>query len=317
MINATADNVWTYLVPPKCEGADLAAYKKWKAEREPTAEDRELARKALEYAREELRNRPELNDYLHNLMVSCSQTSITAKLAGITASLISHYVKEVERRTLKEVEAKKLAASTYAGTVGDRLIFRGCRVLHVIQLEGNFGTTLLHKMVDAEGHALTWFSSGESLGVGAEVDLLATVKNHEEYKGVKQTVVSRGVVLTGEDLKREEAKQAKKVAKAAAEAALTPEQRQAKADKAAARKAKADATAAENKLHRTWCSCRLLMKDCPVHVNHVPDTYYSYKDGVHNLDWTNRQDAREQPDYQERLAKAVAEYAATHPVSGG
>jgi hypothetical protein len=298
MVNATADDVLAYLIPPKRPDAK---YREWKAARAPNQEDIELARKALEYAQTDLRARNDLNDYLYNLSVACSQGTVTSKLAGITASLIAHYVKEVERRTLNEFMAKKLAASTYAGTVGKHHIFLGCKVLQVIQIDSDFGTSLLHKMVDSEGHALTWFSHKDSLGVGAEVNLVATIKKHEEYKGTKQTVITRAVVLDEAGLKANQERLAKEAAKAAREAALTPEERATKKAKNAAAAAKRAATQEENEKWTTWCRCGFLKKDCRGNEGHGGYGSWDHQD----IDYDNKADARELPDYLAFVAAAI------------
>ena len=304
MVNATADDTLLFLTPKMRSPKAAGEFRVWKAARQPTEEDRELARAALEYARTELRGKADLNDYLHNLMVACSQGTVTHKLAGITASLVSHYIKEVERRTLKEVMAKKLAASTHAGVVGKHMIFMGCKVLQVIQIDSDFGTSLLHKMVDAEGHALTWFSHKESLGVGAEVNLVATVKAHQEYKGTLQTVITRVVVLDEAGLKANQERLAKLAAKEAKLAAMTPEQLEARKAKNEAAAAKRAATQEENDKHRTWCHCGFLKKDC--RGNDGNDGHGGYGSWEHQgIDYSNKADARDLPDYQAFVAAAM------------
>lgn len=88
--------------------------------------------------------------------------------------------------------------------------------------ETDFGVTGIHKMVDELGSDLVWFASqGRVLDEGNEYFVAATVKDHTEYKGRKQTSLSRVTVLTpeyvaSENLKAEKkaAREAKKLAKA-------------------------------------------------------------------------------------------------------
>ena len=51
----------------------------------------------------------------------------------------------------------------------------------------------LTKFHDAEMNVYVWFAS-KPLIEGNEYRLRATVKEHSEYKGIKQTVLTRGVV---------------------------------------------------------------------------------------------------------------------------
>jgi hypothetical protein len=53
-------------------------------------------------------------------------------------------------------------------------------------------TMYLHKFVDADGNILVW-KTGSGLGIeaGSKIKLVGTVKDHSEYKGTKQTVLTR------------------------------------------------------------------------------------------------------------------------------
>jgi hypothetical protein len=54
-------------------------------------------------------------------------------------------------------------------------------------------TTKLYKMVDRWGNTLTWFSSGEDLGLGEgeKANITATVKKHNEFKGQQEIQITR------------------------------------------------------------------------------------------------------------------------------
>ncbi len=59
-------------------------------------------------------------------------------------------------------------------------------------MDSRWGTTILYKMRDASGNVFTWFSSGGAgLEAGKTIKLDATVKAHGEYKGVRETVLTR------------------------------------------------------------------------------------------------------------------------------
>lgn len=223
-VQATADQAFRYIFPPLFSGRGAEeARRKFMADRAdhaPTDADKELAARALEYAQDELEGKTVGNDYLHNLWVACNQGRVGWKLVGITASLVSHFIKEVERRTLRELEKRQVADSQYVGTLGERTFFR-VQVLKVmtVGLDSQFGPSQLHKMVTPEGNALTWFSSGEGLETGKEFWLKATVKAHSERNGVKETLINRADVVTEEYVAAEKAKAERKALRAAAKAA--------------------------------------------------------------------------------------------------
>lgn len=222
-MTATADMAFMFECPPHFGPGQDKARREFEAARlahTPTDADKALVAAALTYAETSLAGKMEGNDYLYNLWVACNQSTVTAKLAGIAGSLISHYIKEVERATLHELETRRTADSKHVGTVGERRFFK-VTTLKVITVDGQFGTTCIHKMVDADGNLLVWFATGsaDNLETGKEVWLKATVKKHDTRDGKLQTVINRAEVWPEELVKAEQEKLAKKAAKAAAKLA--------------------------------------------------------------------------------------------------
>lgn len=81
--------------------------------------------------------------------------------------------------------------STHVGAVGERITLT-LTTDKIIPLESAYGTKLLHLMADARGNRCVWFcSGGNSLDKGSTVTVKATVKEHGERDGVKQTVLTR------------------------------------------------------------------------------------------------------------------------------
>lgn len=112
----------------------------------------------------------------------------------IKKALIKEGAKEVADAAKQACMPKSASASEYVGEEKERL-----RDLHVI-LEGSrtvesyYGTSILYtfKMGD---NVLTWFCSGAGLSddieKGDTILLTGTVKKHQIYNGVKQTVLNR------------------------------------------------------------------------------------------------------------------------------
>lgn len=98
------------------------------------------------------------------------------------------------RRAKQEAEwAARDAKSGFIGELKQRLEFV-VKLEFVKSFDTQFGISTLHKFRDAEGNILTWFSSSGSDVTdkkGQEIRIKGTVKKHEEYKGTKQTVISR------------------------------------------------------------------------------------------------------------------------------
>jgi hypothetical protein len=242
---ATADFALYLLEPPPMHSEAHAQWTKEKERAKPTEADIELADKAIEYTRDTLAAKPDRNDYEHNLYVAMTQPMIDPRLAGIVASAIPYYLREVEHQAMLRHER---ATSEYVGTEGERGDYY-VTLLKVIQTESAWGTTLIHKLVTREGGQMTWFASHSTdMEIGQEYRITATIKKHEEYRGVKQTVVTRVVVYTDEGRKSAEEKEARKAERDAKRA----ERDAAKAAKEAAKAAKAAAKGGEPGLSGAW-----------------------------------------------------------------
>lgn len=221
-LHATADSVLDYLGPPPRDCRAAADHRKWVDENPVLEQDLLNGEKAYAYAREDLADKGDnRNDYEHNLYVACVQEGVDHRTAGISASLVPYYLREVERQALKDTEERMVGKSEFVGQVKDRLRMK-LKVIRLYTTDGGvYGPSHIHTMVDEKGNSIVWFSSNSenNLQPGAEVVVDATVKAHKEFRGVKQTTVVRLVALTEEFLKEEIEKNAAKAARAAKKAA--------------------------------------------------------------------------------------------------
>ncbi len=75
--------------------------------------------------------------------------------------------------------------------VGKRIEFEA-KVVGVYGTEGFYGHTDIVKFRDSEGNLFAWFASGYT---GLERDdrmaIKGTIKKHDEYRGIKQTILTR------------------------------------------------------------------------------------------------------------------------------
>lgn len=86
---------------------------------------------------------------------------------------------------------------------------------------GAYGPSYLHKLHDAAGNALVWFSSdsANNIAPGRTVWVKASVKKHEE--GAAQTTLTRLTEVSDEDAAAELVKAERKAARTAAKAQKT------------------------------------------------------------------------------------------------
>lgn len=101
-----------------------------------------------------------------------------------------HLLPETEVRSYIESLMYEPSNSEFVGEVGDR-IEETLTVTKAITLEGYYGTSMMHIMEDESGNVYVWITKAKNYPEGKVVTLRGTVKEHKEYKGTKQTVLTR------------------------------------------------------------------------------------------------------------------------------
>ena len=190
---------------------------KGKEARYPEPVDIEAATQALVWHTENWADLPEQNDYQHNLNVAIRMGPVVAKTAGLVASLIPVWQREVQKARETVIRAAR-PVSQHAGIVGKRSDF-DVMVVGERWIEGQFGTTCLVTMVDEAGSILKWFASNPPDALLKATDrfvrISGTVRDHGDWRGEKQTNLTRCVLWTDEAVVKADAKVAKADAKAA------------------------------------------------------------------------------------------------------
>jgi hypothetical protein len=88
----------------------------------------------------------------------------------------------------------KPSASTYQGTIGERMVMN-LTIKSVYELGGRFGDTFMHSMEDENGNVFIWTTASKNLPVGNTFKMRVTIKDHKEYKGVLQTILTRCTIM--------------------------------------------------------------------------------------------------------------------------
>lgn len=187
---ATADSVWFWLNPPT-QGEALRVWEKAFGDLEVTDADREKAKLIVEWSEALGEDDPStLGDYLFNLRQSFKLAAVGARQIGIVASAVFAYERAMAKEAKRRQFDKAGQTSQHFGAVKDRPTLT-LTVLSVFANDGVWGTTHIHKMLTEDGNMVTWFSSSDRLDVGSKYTGKATIKDHKEYKGTKETVVTR------------------------------------------------------------------------------------------------------------------------------
>lgn len=93
-----------------------------------------------------------------------------------------------EVKTLVHTLVYGESKSEYQGSPNE-WITRPVEIKKNIAVESRYGASHLHVMEDEDGNVFVWSTSSKSLEEGKTYTIKMKVKEHKEYKGVKQTVV--------------------------------------------------------------------------------------------------------------------------------
>jgi hypothetical protein len=160
-----------------------------------------LSETALEWARSLDPEAETTNDYLYNLHTISKAESVSYKGLGLLCSLIPAYRRVTEVQ--KERESKPV--SSHVGIIGGRQVFENVTVEWVGQATySQWGATTPVKFVDSTGNVLMLWCSGSAneYEVGKILSIVGTVKSHDIYRNVNQTVINRVKLWDGKPVKQ-------------------------------------------------------------------------------------------------------------------
>lgn len=81
-------------------------------------------------------------------------------------------------------------ASEYVGTINSKVDLE-VTVKRIFGFDGFYGTSFIVTMEDSNGNTIVWKTSSYKLEEGKTYTMTAGVKEHSEYKDVKQTIITR------------------------------------------------------------------------------------------------------------------------------
>jgi hypothetical protein len=128
-----------------------------------------------------------LNDFEHNLFVAAKCEGIELRQAGVAAYIIQMYRKDMEL-----IAKRDSRPSNWVGEVGKRLRGLKLTVKAVRMSETMYGMQTWLKFVDENNNTFVWSASGEhDYAIDTQVIMTGTVKEHSDWKGFKQTKLTR------------------------------------------------------------------------------------------------------------------------------
>jgi len=165
---------------------DDAAFAIMDGETNFDASDLALAEEALAWARGYEGD----NKFLSALRVKVATDDMLFSNASIAAWVIPAY--QDKDNTNADLSSYKDAV--FYGSVGGEAAFRGSIVSVITTKGGRFGPQSYVTLADKANHLFLWKTSGDranGLKAGQAVRVWGTIKEHKDYKGIKQTRLVR------------------------------------------------------------------------------------------------------------------------------
>lgn len=174
---------------------DLPKGHKDTAQREQ--QDFDAAQVAIEWCRD----LEPTSDYEHNIRTLARHGAVSYRQAGFAASMIRAYQRHLEKLEADKLradrQAQRAAESAYYGTLKQRVKSLAVTVAYVRGWDSDWGYTQLFGMRTEDGQLLIWKTTsdpsvdGRFIQAGHKLLLTGTVKEHSEYRGEKQTIMTR------------------------------------------------------------------------------------------------------------------------------
>lgn len=132
-----------------------------------------------------IENQESTNEYIQNLKIACKNNFITQKQLPIVVSLIQTFNKSIQKAN----EQKEQNKSQFVGEIKQRISIEVKSFKRLCSYTTRFGICYVYQFIDENNNIYIWKTSKY-----IEDDIyfiIGTVKNHSEYKNIKQTEITR------------------------------------------------------------------------------------------------------------------------------
>lgn len=131
--------------------------------------------------------------YYNNLKVVLANEYIPLDKLGLLVSAPKAMSRYYEFKKMQEEKEKLAKSSNYIGEVGEKISVNFVSGREVACCETQFGLLHIYEFKDTKGNTVVW-KSGSGKDIPESGIVSGTVKAHEEYNGVKQTVILRAKI---------------------------------------------------------------------------------------------------------------------------
>lgn len=131
--------------------------------------------------------------YYNNLKTVLANEYIPLDKLGLLVSAPKAISRYYEFKKMQEEKEKLAKSSNYIGEVGEKISVNFVSGREVACCETQFGLLHIYEFKDTNGNTVVW-KSGSSKDIPESGVVTGMVKAHEEYDGIKQTVVLRAKI---------------------------------------------------------------------------------------------------------------------------
>lgn len=131
-------------------------------------------------------------DYTRNIQTLIEREYITYKTATTASSIVGMYYADMNKNNKANT-----IHSEWVGEIKRRIDFDLTLKFKNV-FEGKYGINYCYVFETVEGNRVVWFTNSVELEVGCRYIGKATVTKHDEFKGVKQTIVNRAKLTKAE-----------------------------------------------------------------------------------------------------------------------
>ena len=134
--------------------------------------------------------------YISNLKVAVEGGYVNARHQAIVVSAVQAYHNAQERaaKAAKAEAERRQMVDEWIGQVGQRVDLEIAKCKIATSWYNEFGITYVYKLVTTDNHVCTWKTS-KGIDIDQVRKIRATVKGHNEYKGCKETELTRCKVV--------------------------------------------------------------------------------------------------------------------------
>lgn len=191
--NSTANMVRTVLMPPV--NAEERERQWMETARNLTPEDQAKAKQVVDWFNALPEQEKQNSQFYQNINSLLKTKDVESKDVGYVVALFPAWA-----RANQQVQQRAQKSNEYLGAVGGKLPPTRVTVTGTQTFQGTYGyrptNTQLIRMEDAAGNCIVWFNSGGPLEVqqGSQITIAGTIKKHDEFRGRKQTTLTRAKV---------------------------------------------------------------------------------------------------------------------------